>query len=225
MNTIPESIYEQFLQALLAGNKSACSTIVKSLMKENIEMDVLYENLLKKALYAVGELWEYNKISVATEHLASFIIDNILSEMYIYLTPMAGNGKKVVLGCVPGELHQIGIKMASDLLEKNGWETYFLGANVPAKDLIIFTRGVQPDLLALSSSLNFNLPELYKLISSFRIHFPVTPIIIGGQAFSRGGKTMTEQFEHVFVLNDLFELGQYLKNEWNIHTILNSTTP
>lgn len=43
---------------------------------------MLYETIIKKALYEVGELWEYNKISVATEHLASAIVEGILNEFY-----------------------------------------------------------------------------------------------------------------------------------------------
>jgi hypothetical protein len=36
-----------------------------------------------------------------------------------------------VAACVSGELHEIGVRMLCDLLEMEGWNTIYLGANVP----------------------------------------------------------------------------------------------
>ncbi len=210
MTVITTTTYQHFLASLLAGNKSTCSQIVREQMLQGTKMEDLYENLLKKAMYEVGILWETNKISVATEHLTSLIVESLLSEMYSHLKPGSSKGKKIVLGCVPGEYHQIGIKMTSDVFEKNGWETYFLGANVPVNDFITFSKGVQPHLIGLSLSLHFNLPALEGMIKEIRKHFPQIPVIVGGQAFMHGGKTMLDQYEKAYYLKNLYELEQFI---------------
>ncbi|MDX9748820.1 MAG: cobalamin-dependent protein [Paludibacter sp.] len=210
MTAITTTIYQHFLTSLLSGNKSVCSQIVGELLSQGIKMDDLYENLLKKAMYEVGELWETNKISVATEHLTSLIVENILSEMYFHLKPSSRKGKKVVLGCVPGEQHQIGIKMTNDVFEQNGWETYFLGANVPSNDFIRFSKGVQPHVFGLSLSLHFNLPNLESMILEIRKQFPKVPVIVGGQAFTHGGSKILKQYEKAHYLKNLYELEQYI---------------
>lgn len=215
MTAISTSTYQHFLTSLLSGNKSLCSQTVRELMSQGIQMDKLYENLLKKAMYEVGVLWETNKISVATEHLTSLIVESILSEMYIDLKPSSREGKKVVLGCVPGEQHQIGIKMTNDVFEKMGWDTYFLGANVPTNDFITFSKGTQPDIIGLSLSLHFNLPNLQSMISELRKHFPQTPIIAGGQAFTHGGSDVLTRYEKVYYLKNLYELEHFLHKMTN----------
>ncbi len=215
MTTISKATYQHFLTTLLSGKKHLCSQTVDVLLSQDVGMDEIYEHLLKKALYEVGVMWETNKISVATEHLASLIVESILSEMYMYLKPSTRVGKKIVLGIVPGEQHQIGIKMISDVFEKNGWETYFLGANVPTNDLISFSRGIKPDMMGLSLSLYFNLPNLQTMILELREHFPQTPIIVGGQAFMHGGSDVLSKYEKVYYLKDLYELENFIRKQTN----------
>ena len=50
-----------------------------------VSIKIIYEKLFKISLYKIGELWEYNKISVATEHLASAIVESILNENYLQI--------------------------------------------------------------------------------------------------------------------------------------------
>ena len=197
MNTIPIVTVSNFQQALLAGNKAQCSHIVKSLINKDVPLVNIYEHLLKKSLYLIGDLWEQNKISVANEHLASSIVENILSELYIHLHPNIPVEKKVIVCSVPGEQHQIGLKMVNDVFELYGWETYYLGANVPVKDLVHFAKGISPDLMAFSLSLYFNYPALVKLIGEISIHFPDTPILVGGQAFNKGDISIIKKYNQL----------------------------
>lgn len=212
MNSIPDTTLYDFRAALISGNKSECSAILQSLISQSVTIEVIYERLLKPTLYRVGELWEQRKISVATEHMASSIVENLLNELYLQLQPKLHNGKKAILASIPGEMHQIGVKMVNDVLETNGWETYFLGANVPTNDLISFAKGVKPDLFALSMSLYFNLPELVKLIDEVQHHFPETKVIVGGQGFTRGGTNIYHNNSKLTYCKDLYELNEYLKN-------------
>lgn len=212
MNDIPEALVNSFRAALLDGQKKTCSTMVKELSENGTDLQVIYEQLLKPSLYYIGELWEYNKITVATEHLASSIVENILTELYTYLKPGKPTGKTTLLCCVPGEYHQIGIKMVNDTLEQNGWETYFLGANVPVKDLVSFASGIKPELFTISLSLYFNLPALEKMIEQIRIQFPETIILAGGQGFRKAGKDSIKNKYNVVVENNLYELDKFLKN-------------
>lgn len=71
MQNDSHSEVDKLLQAILSGNREQSLVIVKNYLTEFVTIPDLYENLLRKALYRVGEMWEYNKITVATEHLAS----------------------------------------------------------------------------------------------------------------------------------------------------------
>ncbi len=203
--------HKEFLDLLISGNRSMCSVFAHKYVNNNVSIQGLYENIFKKALYDVGELWEYNKISVATEHLASAIVEAILNELYSKIILQEKFNKTVIVACVENEFHQIGIKMISDIFEMNGWHTHFLGANTPTNELISFTKSIKPDMLAISLSIYFHLPILENMIQRIRKEFPTLPILVGGQAFRHGGQNILLKYENVFYKSDLNSAELFIK--------------
>lgn len=201
---------QEFLNFLIKGNHAECSNFAKNIYNSS-NLNYLYENLFKKSLYDVGELWEYNKISVATEHLSSAIIEAILNEYYSTINSKEKIDKTVIVACVENEFHQIGIKMINDIFEMNGWNSYFLGANTPTKDLIAYAKTMQVDMLALSLSIYFHLPKLETMIQEIREDFPKLPILVGGQAFLHGGQDVLLKYENVVYQEDLSSTEQYIQ--------------
>ncbi len=201
-----------FLNSLLTGNRSMSSKIIKEHLNNQVPVRDLYEKIIRKSLYKVGELWESNKISVATEHLASAIVEAILNELYYKIGASEKSSKTVIVTCVQNEFHQIGIKMVSDIFELNGWNSYFLGANTPTSELIKFTNIIKPDILAISLTLNFNLPILLTMIKEIRNELADLPILVGGQAFSRGGRDEITKYTNVNFLPDLAGIDLFIKN-------------
>lgn len=205
--------YTAFLDSLLRGDRTYCSQVIRNELKSNPPVYDLYEKLIRRSLYEIGELWENNKISTATEHLASAIIEAIMNEIYPEVISTEKTDKSVVLTCVENEMHQIGIKMVNDIFELNGWRTYFLGTNTPVDSLVRFTREIQPNLLAISVSLYFHLPDLEKMIQHITDEFPELKIFVGGQAFRHGGVEVISSYKDVIYLPDLNSLDQYLKKK------------
>jgi len=203
---------KEFLNALLIGDHVLCSDLAHNYLDQKITIKELYDNIFKKALYEVGELWEYNKISVATEHLASAIVESIMNQLYFEIISKEKNNKTVIASCVENEFHQIGVKMISDVFEINGWNALFLGSNTPTSELIDFIKIKQPDLLAISLSLYFNIPLLDKMILMIRNNFPVLPILVGGQAFQHGGEDIVLKYENVIFKPDLYSTELFIQN-------------
>lgn len=201
--TLTTAQHKEFLESLISGDRPSCSNYARKYLEQNHTIQELYEEVLKTSLYDVGKLWEYNQISVATEHLAAAIVEAILNEFYQDIASNEKNDKRIILSCVEEELHQIGIKMISDVFEMNGWYSYFLGANTPTKDLIGYTRVIQPDLLGISMSIYFHLPGLEDMLQWIRKEFPDLPVLVGGQAFIHGGKEVLEQYDSVYYKPDL----------------------
>ena len=87
--------------------------------------------------------------------------------------------------CVSGELHEIGIRMVADFFEMEGWNTYFLGANMPAYDIVETVLTHKVDVLAISASMPSNVIKTEDLISKVRSsHERDTKILVGGYAFN-----------------------------------------
>lgn len=208
---VDQSSHEELLKALIKGSRAKSSDIINELLNQNINIDDIYEKSIKKAMYEIGELWEYGKISVATEHLASAIVEVELNKIYSRTSPVKSSDKTVVIACTENEFHQIGIKMVSDIFEMFGWNTYFLGSNVPANELIDFIKNTDPDLVALSQSIYFNLLKLETILELLNKEFPDLKILVGGQAFLHGGKEILNKYNNVTYLEDLYKLESFLQ--------------
>lgn len=207
--------HQDFVQFLLSGNHLKCSAFARRSLLNKIPVKTLYEEIIREALYEVGELWETNRISVASEHLASAIVEAVLNELYGQIISHEKINKTVIVACVENEFHQIGIKMVSDVFEMNGWNTHFLGANTPTDELISFAKTVQPDMLAISLSIYFHIPVLLAMLDKVRAEFPRMPVLVGGQAFRHGGQEVLNAYERVTYLPDLDQTELYINQSMN----------
>lgn len=203
---------EIFLKTLLEGNRKAGTELAKRYSSNHENIKLFYETVVKNALYKVGDLWEYNMITVAAEHLATSVSESIMNDLYEVIISDSRLNKKAVLGCIENEYHQVGIKMIADIFEMNGWDTFFLGANIPNREFIDYVKSVQPDIVAISLSIYSHINALEKMIQLCQIELPQVKIIVGGQAFNHGGDTIIAKYSNVQLLKDFDSLEHYIKN-------------
>jgi len=88
--------------------------------------------------------------------------------------------------CVPGELHEMGARMVTDFFEMNGWDTYYLGANMPSESVVKYILETKPQCLAISATMTFHVSAVEELIRLIRMT-PGMPsdlkIMVGGYPF------------------------------------------
>ena len=102
--------------------------------------------------------------------------------------------------------------MVADLFELHGWRGYFLGANTPVGDLLDLIRQKQPEVVALSLTVQQGLDALLHAAEQIRAQFPAVPILVGGQAFRGGGRERVEQMVGVLYLPSLDELELWIES-------------
>ncbi len=209
---ISEPIFEHYLKLLMEGDRPQCRAIVEDLLRADVEVKDLYGNLFQASLYKVGELWERNIISVATEHLATSITESLLSLVYPRIFAAHHIGKKAVIACVANEFHQIGGKMVADIFELHGWDGYFLGANTPPDELMGLIDNKKPDLVGLSLAISVNFDNLLKVVEMVRTTFHDLPILVGGQAFRWGGADQVLKYKEVAYLSSLRDLEGVIRD-------------
>ncbi|MFW5791888.1 MAG: cobalamin B12-binding domain-containing protein [Desulfohalobiaceae bacterium] len=180
---------EAFVQALVQGRSRECQQLALDALHVAGRLDEVYLNLIQPAMYEVGRLWETGAISVAREHLASSIVSRIISLLYLKqeTSGIEPRGKAVITSA-PNEFHEIGAWIVSDLLEQDGWEVHYLGANTPQDDLLAMLREVRPDFVAISVTMPFNLAQARDLIRTLKSSSPASDgirIMIGGGLFNR----------------------------------------
>lgn len=208
---ISETLYENYLSAVLDGKRSECRQIVQELLDTDIDLKTLYSQLFQRSMYRVGELWETNQITVAKEHLATSITESLLNLCYPAVFGTERIGKKAVISCSANEYHQVGGKMVADILELNGWDGYFLGANTPPDDMAQFIQDKQPDLVGLSLSILSHIDHLKTSIETIKSDFPNIDLLIGGQAFRWGGTDIVKRYASTEYIPTLDELEKSIK--------------
>lgn len=208
---VDENLYQGYLKALLAGRRSECHDTVTGLLAAGIGVKELYDRLFQRSMYRVGELWEENQITVANEHLATSITEGLLNLVYPTIFASERIDKKAVISCSANEFHQIGGKMVADIMELNGWDGHFLGANTPIEALLEYVQEIRPDLVALSLSILSNIGNLTQSIDALKSDFPSLDVLIGGQAFRWGGADVARQYAGVELIPSLDELENLLK--------------
>ncbi len=208
---ITETLYADYLAALIRGDRLVCADIVKRLLDDGLDVGVLYAQLFQRSMYEVGEKWESGEIAIATEHLATSVTESLMPLVYPLVFSREHLPHTAVVSCVSDEYHQMGGRMVADIFEMNRWNGYFLGANTALPELQTLVDEKSPDVVALSVSIYSNLPNLEKAITGVREVRPTIPILIGGQAFLWGGRDIPSRHEGIQLLTSLSELQRWTR--------------
>jgi methanogenic corrinoid protein MtbC1 len=203
---VPTDVLERYLHALLSGDRASSEAIVDELLVARVTVPQLYEELMKPALYRVGDLWARNRISVATEQLATVLTEGLLDRVYPAVFNPHRCGRRVALATVEGEPHQVGLRMVADLFEMHGWETRLIPAGVPLVALLESIEQDQPDLIGLSVSVSFHLDRLEQTLQGLRAVHPTLPILVGGQGVVDCVRARIEGVPGVKTLRSLADL-------------------
>jgi methanogenic corrinoid protein MtbC1 len=179
---------EEYIDHLIAGEDEACMAQAREIATDLLGLHRLYVDTIQPSQYRVGEIWEAGKISVATEHLATATNSYVATNCYAPLARASSGGPKAMIACTPEEMHELGPRLLSDLLECDGWDVDFYGTSMPVRDLIGAIKERRPRFLGLSAALVMHLGSVRRTITLIREALgPETPpIIVGGNAF-RGG--------------------------------------
>jgi len=203
---IEQETFRRYLDDLLAGRREACRATVERLLAERVPIRTLYEELFRDSLYEVGRLWQAGRASVAHEHLATAITEELLGVVFPHALPAEEADRSAVVSCAADEFHQVGGRIVADVLESAGWDVKFLGANTPVVELAGFVRELDPDLLALSVTVVDHVPAAAAAIRAVRAFAPDLPVALGGQAFAEGGRELVRDFPVVRIVSSLEEL-------------------
>jgi methanogenic corrinoid protein MtbC1 len=108
--------------------------------------------------------------------------------------------------------------MVADFFELEGWDTYYLGANMPEREIAHVISAKRPDVLALSATLPLRLSSVARIVSQVNaLSLETAPkIIVGGRAFAYRPDLYREIGAHgyasdaegaVALVNDLLDTG------------------
>lgn len=107
-----------------------------------VSLDVVCAEVLVPYLRELGDRWAAGRATVAQEHFASNLIRGRL--LGLARDWDAGDGPRLLLACLPGEAHDLGLVMFGLLAARRGWRITFLGADTPLDTLEASVRDLRP---------------------------------------------------------------------------------
>ena len=175
----------RYLEYLLDGQREKARSSVHELVEKGTNIKDIYHYIFQPTQYEVGHLWQCNKITVAHEHYCSAATQLIMSGLYPHIFSTRRIGKTMVACSISGELHEMGIRMVSDFFEIEGWDTYYLGANMPDRQLEQAVADHKANLLAISVTLPIHVSKAAALIKQIRSNRELSElkILVGGYPF------------------------------------------
>jgi MerR family transcriptional regulator, light-induced transcriptional regulator len=173
-----EPSQDRFLAAILKGDLAEALSVAQEARSRGLPF--VYEELIARSLVEVGRLWQAGRISVADEHVATAIAQSVIASFYPTF-PWAAAGPKGIVGCVEGERHELGARMAADLLVHDGWNVMYVGADVPLASLVELVVRTRPVFVGLSFAMAERLPHARDAIARLRREAPDARLLLGGR--------------------------------------------
>jgi methanogenic corrinoid protein MtbC1 len=158
----------QYFEALRRGERHVASLLVLEAVAAGTPVQQIYLHVFQPAQHEIGRLWQTNRITVAQEHYCTAATQLIMSQLYPHIFATAKNGRVLVATSVAGDLHEIGVRMVADFFEMDGWNTFYLGANVPHTSVIATVVERHADVLAISATISYHVEAVRELIGAVR---------------------------------------------------------
>lgn len=180
LDELRQRLLGQFLALDEAG---ATSTIAQSLAVHGVE-DVCL-GLFVPVLADIGHQWAEGMLSVTVEHFSSALIRAQLDALYRSAPAMDG-GPLVMIGCAPGEMHELGALMLALFARRAGLRVAYLGQNLEVESLIATLIAADAACVVLSASLRPHAEALIGIgqrLHELELGRESPAFYYGGQAF------------------------------------------
>ena len=174
-------IDELLAHCALLDETGAASVIARAFAAYS--MEEVCERVLAPTLTRLGQMWRDGDIPSAVEHFASALIRAKLEGLF-HCSPTNEDAPLALVGCAPGELHELGALMLALYLRRAGLHVVYLGQSIEPESLLATIQSSHPRCLLLSAALRPQAEALGEITRRLEAMGPCAPAFyVGGQAF------------------------------------------
>jgi len=146
-------------------------------------LPMFLEDIVPALMHRIGDEWAAGRLSIPHEHLTSSVVLGILLEA-VRAIPETPGAPRLLVATPAGEQHVVGAALIAAAAALDGWSILFLGANVPAADLVMAANGVSAVALSIVSTPDAR--DTVREVQAVRAALPLRmPLIAGGAAALR----------------------------------------
>jgi DNA-binding transcriptional MerR regulator/methylmalonyl-CoA mutase cobalamin-binding subunit len=144
----PSHFTRDFLAAIEDLDVSTAKRVL-SRAAVSLSPRALVVDLLGPLLGRVGDRWATGKLCVASEHIASALVRDLLGSLLRESTPEA-NAEMMIATTPEGELHELGALLTAVTAAMHGLRSEYIGPNLPADQIAQTVRRNGASILAVS---------------------------------------------------------------------------
>lgn len=126
-DVLSAAVFDLFLSG---RTREAQTLILAAADSGNLELAAIFGDVISPILVEVGRRWECEELPVSLEKEISEANRDVIGELSIRYRSPERHGPSVVAAAVQGELHDLGLRMVTGVLEAAGFQVVYLGANV-----------------------------------------------------------------------------------------------
>lgn len=178
----PRPTRDALLAALLRYDESLADRLLEEAFAI-FGLETVTEVILAPAMAQLGDLWHEGRVTTAAEHFASNYLRRKLDAI-INAAPQKAAGPLVILGCAPGDWHEMGLLLIHLLLRRRSINTIYLGQNVPLEQFVEEMERLRPAIVIMSAATAETVPGLIEIGAAVQA-MPAPPIFaFGGRIFN-----------------------------------------
>ena len=192
-NDLPDT-RDYLIKALDAVEKFDGAALESTLRTAALQLrsDQMLDHVLGPVLQAVGNGWHDGRIPPANGHLATTIIRRVLSWMNDYPVVLE-DAPVIVVGTPAFQMHDLGALIAATAAANSGWRVTYLGASLPAEELVRAAKLANADTVALSIVHPTDDIRVARDLRELRSSLPEpTALIVGGAGATAYADVLTE---------------------------------
>lgn len=179
---------QTFVRAVRSADDQRAVQFVRRVIAEGASIEAVYLDLLAPSARRLGEMWDedecdFVEVTVALGRMQRLLRD--LSQVFLADAGQAEPVGSVLLTCVPGEQHTLGIIMVGEFLLRDGWRV-LVGAPWTDGDLLAMVGTEWYDVIGFSVGCEARLSSLRRDIRRLRSasRNPNVQIMVGGPVFA-----------------------------------------
>jgi len=157
--------YDALRQAVIGGDEKEVEAQVNKALSEGADAQDILKNGLIAGMEVVGQRFRAGEMFLPEVLLSAEVMHKGLDIINPLLAKTGHKGQgKVIMGTVEGDIHDIGKRIVSFLLEGTGFEVVDLGVDVKADAFVEAVEKHNPDVLGMSALLTTTMPNMGKTI-------------------------------------------------------------
>lgn len=140
------------------------------------------DELVAPLLREIGTRWRGGTLRPAHEHAAVAVIKQVVGWM-LERARQGTTGRKLVVGTLSGEKHELGALLAATVAAMEGWQVVFLGQDLPGEEIALTVRSVDAAAVGVSIINPVDIEGMPEQLRRLMAELPAgIPVMLGGAA-------------------------------------------